>query len=335
MRRYLFASSLSLAFVLGTPTAANAQRVNAPATVPSEQPLLHVQADPLTGKIVATFPKPAADGVSARYIYLTQLETGLGSAPIGLDRAAASETRILVFRRIGKKVAAEVENSKFVASSGDPDEKRMLSIARLRRRPCGWATCSTMRRTAHFRSISPVSSRATTSASRWRSRMAAEAIQVRARTQRCRSRFREGLSKKCRVCGEDDLPFGRAKARGHQYRRGNTLTLVLRHSLIALPEPGYVPRTDPYGYTIGHQKVDFSTPLGAPVVGDLARRFRLEKIDPAAARSPVKKPIVFYIDRSAPEPIRTALKEGVSWWTRHSNIRFRERVQGRRASRRR
>ena len=70
-------------------------------------------------------------------------------------------------------------------------------------------------------------------------------------------------------------------------------------------EPGYVPRTDPYGYTIGLQKVDFSTPLGAPIVSDLARRFRLEKVDPSAARSPVKKPIVFYIDRSAPEPIRT------------------------------
>jgi hypothetical protein len=95
---------------------------------------------------------------------------------------------------------------------------------------------------------------------------------------------------------------------------GNTITLVLRHSLIALPDPGYVQRTDPYGYTIGLQKVDFSAPLGAPIVSDLARRFRLEKVDPSAASSPVKKPIVFYIDRSAPEPVRTALREGVSWW---------------------
>ena len=47
---------------------------------------------------------------------------------------------------------------------------------------------------------------------------------------------------------------------------------------------------------------------------DLANRFRLEKVDPAAPRSRVKKPIVFYIDRSAPEPIRTALYEGTSWW---------------------
>src|SRR6185312_12497231 len=84
---------------------------------------------------------------------------------------------------------------------------------------------------------------------------------------------------------------------------------------IALPEPGYVERKDPYGYTIGLQKVDFSAPLGQPIVNDLARRFRLEKVDPTAARSPVKKPIVFYIDRSAPEPVRTALEQGVSWWT--------------------
>ena len=105
------------------------------------------------------------------------------------------------------------------------------------------------------------------------------------------------------------------KAEVNNILPGNTLTLVLRHSLIALPEPGYVPRTDPYGYTIGRQQVDFSAPLGAPIVSDLARRFRLEKVDPTAARSPVKKPIVFYIDRSAARASPTALKEGVSWWT--------------------
>ena len=92
------------------------------------------------------------------------------------------------------------------------------------------------------------------------------------------------------------------------------MTLTLRHSLIALPEPGYVPRRDPFGYTIARQKVDFSAPLGSSIVHDVAMRFRLEKADPAAARSPVVKPIIFYIDPGAPEPVRTALREGVSWW---------------------
>jgi hypothetical protein len=75
-----------------------------------------------------------------------------------------------------------------------------------------------------------------------------------------------------------------------------------------------VPRHDPFGYSIGRQQLDFSAPLGSPIVSDLARRFRLEKTEPAAVRSPVKTPIVFYIDRAAPEPMRTALREGVSWW---------------------
>jgi hypothetical protein len=67
-------------------------------------------------------------------------------------------------------------------------------------------------------------------------------------------------------------------------------------------------------FAIGRQQVDFSAPLGSAIVSDLALRFRLEKTDPAAARSPVKAPIVFYIDPGAPEPVRTALKEGVAWW---------------------
>src|SRR5690349_24640465 len=130
MRRYLFASPLSLALALslGAP-AQGAPSAAASTTVPAEKPLLEVKAGPLSGKIIATFPKPDEKGVSARYIYLTQLGTGLGSAPIGLDRASASETRILVFRRVGKKVAAEVENSKFIASSGDADEQHAVDTS--------------------------------------------------------------------------------------------------------------------------------------------------------------------------------------------------------------
>ena len=70
--------------------------------------LVDVKPGTKSGKIIATLPKPDTDGISGRYIYLTQLETGLGSAPIGLDRAAPGGSRILVFRRIGKKVAAEI-----------------------------------------------------------------------------------------------------------------------------------------------------------------------------------------------------------------------------------
>jgi hypothetical protein len=43
-------------------------------------------------------------------------------------------------------------------------------------------------------------------------------------------------------------------------------------------------------------------------------RHKLEKTDPSAAVSTVKEPIVYYVDRGAPEPVRSALIEGASWW---------------------
>jgi len=40
----------------------------------------------------------------------------------------------------------------------------------------------------------------------------------------------------------------------------------------------------------------------------------LEKKDPNAAVSEPVKPIVYYVDRGAPEPVRSALVEGARWW---------------------
>src|SRR5206468_12889842 len=116
-------SALSIALAVAMTSSASAAPVPKPSA-PADKPLLDVKADTTTGKIIATFPKPDEDGISGRYIYLTQLGTGLGSAPIGLDRAAPTASRILVFRRIGKQVAAELENPKFVARRGTPEEQK-------------------------------------------------------------------------------------------------------------------------------------------------------------------------------------------------------------------
>jgi hypothetical protein len=315
MRRHLFASSLSLALVLAVGAPAHAQPSAAVATVaPAEKPLLEVKADPLTGKIVATFPKPGPDGVSARYIYLTQLGSGLGSAPIGLDRASASDTRILVFRRIGKKVAAEVENSKFIASSGDPDEKHAVDTSFATSTLWMGDVLNTAKDGSYTVDLSGFLARDDLGIPQAIKRGGGGDFKFVPELSAADSNFVKVFPKNAEFAAKLTFRSDEPKPEVTNIVNGNTLTLVLRHSLIALPEPGYVTRSDPYGYTIGVQKVDFSAPLGAPIVTDLARRFRLEKVDPAAPRSPVKKPIVFYIDRSAPEPVRTALEQGVSWW---------------------
>lgn len=311
MRRHLFASSISLGLALAVPAPLVAAPSVAAAT--AEKPLMDVKADAKTGKIIATFPKPGPDGVSARYIYLTQLETGLGSAPTQLDFGAASNSRILVFRRLGKKVVADVENTKFVSSNpaeqlttqrsfptsplwmGDvvkdlPDGSYQVDLAGfLARDDIGIPRVVKAIGGGEFKFVPELS--------------AADPTFVKV--------FPKNAEFAARIAFRSDEP----KEEMNNILPGdNTLSVIERHSLIALPEPGYVPRTDPYGYSIGRQQVDFSKPLGAPIVNDLARRFRLEKTDPAAARSPVKKPIVFYVDSGMPEAIRNAVKDGVSWW---------------------
>ncbi|OYU75097.1 MAG: peptidase, partial [Alphaproteobacteria bacterium PA3] len=93
------------------------------------------------------------------------------------------------------------------------------------------------------------------------------------------------------------------------------VTLSVHHSFVRLPAPGFKPMPfDPRLGGFATQVVDFGAPLGAAVVSDLANRFRLEKVDPAATRSRVKKPITYYLDRNTPEQIRPALLEGVGWW---------------------
>ena len=313
MRRHLFASSLSLALVLALASPVHA----APpveAAAPADKPLLDVKAEPLTGKIVATFPKPAADGVSARYIYLTQLGTGLGSAPIGLDRAAASETRILVFRRIGKKVAAEVENSKFVASSGDPDEQHAVDTSFATSTLWMGDVLNTAKDGSFTVDLSGFLARDDLGIPQAIKNGGGGDFKFAPELSAADPNFVKVFPKNAEFAAKLTFRSDEPKAEVSNIVSGNTLTLVLRHSLVALPESGFVQRTDPYGYSLGLQKVDFSAPLGQPIVTELARRFRLDKVDPAAARSPVKKPIVFYIDRSAPEPVRTALREGVGWW---------------------
>jgi len=314
MRRQLFALSVSAAFLAVCASAAPAAPVHSAAAV-SERPLIDVRADAKTGKIIATLPKPGADGVSARYIYLTQLETGLGSAPIGLDRAAPGGSRILVFRRIGKKVAAEIENPKFVASTGTPAEKKDVRDAFANstiwmgdvvdNKPDGSFTVDLASFLARDDfGIPQIVKRGGGGEFRFVPELSAadpEFVKI----------FPRNAEFAARLTFRSDEPTAEVT---NIIPDNQTFSITLRHSLIALPEPGYVPRHDPLGYTISQQQVDFSAPLGAPLVRDLATRFRLEKIDPAAARSPVKKPIVFYIDNGAPEPIRTALREGVSWW---------------------
>ena len=94
------------------------------------------------------------------------------------------------------------------------------------------------------------------------------------------------------------------------------ITVREHQSFVQLPPAGYKPRVfDPRAGFIGMSYMDYSTPVSEPIVKRFIIRHRLEKKDPNAAMSEAVKPIVYYLDRGAPEPIRSALLEGARWWS--------------------
>ena len=92
-------------------------------------------------------------------------------------------------------------------------------------------------------------------------------------------------------------------------------SIRMHHSIVELPDGNYKPRAyDPRSGYGGMSYENFSAPLGKPMTQRFIRRHRLEKKDPSAAVSDPVKPIVYYLDPGAPEPIRSALLEGARWW---------------------
>ena len=96
---------------------------------------------------------------------------------------------------------------------------------------------------------------------------------------------------------------------------GEAASIRVHHSIVELPDANYKPRASIRApATAASTYEDFAAPLGQPMTKRFIRRHRSQKKDPAAAVSEPVKPIIYYVDPGAPEPIRSALLDGARWW---------------------
>jgi hypothetical protein len=99
------------------------------------------------------------------------------------------------------------------------------------------------------------------------------------------------------------------------FSAGDGATIRLHHSLVELPDNNFQPRSyDPRSGASSVSFTDYASPFTEPIRAQYTVRHRLQKRDPNAAVSEPVEPIVYYVDPGAPEPIRSALVEGASWW---------------------
>jgi len=321
---------LGLAMPLA-PLAAEGSAASGPVavTVPSgEAGLLPVRTEPAKGRILLTLPRPGADGVALRVLYTTAMRTGLGSAPLVLDRGKTGATQLLAFRRIAGKIALQYENPRFRNTSGGADRQKAVAsdfgISTV------WMTdvAETLPDGSLVIDIAPFLAMDTLGIAPSLN-LELDSLGVGTSTSLGGKGFRiddklsladpasvklfpDNLEVDAVQTYVSDSPGAEVENIVPDPKK---VTLSVHHSFVRLPAPGFTPL--PFDQRLGGfatQVVDFGAPLGAAVVTDLANRFRLEKLDPTAPRSRVKKPITYYLDRNTPDEIRPALLEGIGWW---------------------
>jgi hypothetical protein len=262
---------------------------------------------------------PALD---TELLYYTSLSAGLGSNDIGLDRGQLGGAHVVRFQRIGKKVLLVEPNYAFRATTDNPDERRAVTEAFATSVLWGFevaaetdgrvlvdATAFAVR-DGHdiVRSLKPASYTLDTSRS---------AINV-ARTKAFPRNTELDAILTFTGNGENagrtggGLPGGRVT---DVAPTATAVTVQQHHSFVRLPEPGYEPLPfDPRAGAFPTSYADFAAPMSEPLVKAFIVRHRLRKQDPAAAISDAVSPIVYYLDRGTPEPIRSALLDGARWW---------------------
>jgi hypothetical protein len=263
-------------------------------------------------------PAPAADGVIGRYLYIEGITTGMGSNPVGLDRGQIGTTQLVTLRRVGGRLVIEASNERFRALSDNPAEARAVRQAFAGSVLWGGDVAA---EDDDGSSLVDLTSFLVRDAHR-----IGAALRAAGQGSYALDDARSALDLTQCFSFPDNLEFEAlltytGNEPGPEMRATlpdpTSLTVVQHHALIRLPDDGYRPRTfDPRASSSAVSFLDFGAQLGDQLATKWIVRHRLEKVDAAAVRSRVKKPIVYYVDPGAPEPIRRALIEGASWWAK-------------------
>jgi Met-zincin/Domain of unknown function (DUF5117) len=249
------------------------------------------------------------------FLYQSGLAAGVGSNDIGLDRGQLGETRIVRFERSGPKVLLIQENLNFRAVSNDTEEKRAVrdSFAE----SVIWGFTAAGEEGGHV----------LVDATDFYLRDAHGVTAALKRTKQgayrldaSRSAMYLANTKNFPLNTEVEVTLTFTGDEPGRWVRDvapdpAAITVREHHSFVQLPPAGYKPRAyDPRSSFYGISYLDYATPISEPIVKRFTARHRLEKKDATAAMSEPVEPIVYYLDRGAPEPIRSALLEGARWW---------------------
>jgi hypothetical protein len=267
--------------------------------------------DSRQGKLYAELPR---DGTRA--LFWTILATGLGSNPVGLDRGASGDEQVVRFQREGDRVLMVFDNNAFRTSLDNPAHQRSIeesfppsTVAALPVVAVEGGHLLVDLTDVAYRDWNDVAGTLA------RSNQGAYSVaRDRSYIDRAHTAAHPGSA-------EIDvaLTFATTSRPGSIVNRitpdGRAFTLRQHLTLLPLPE-GYRPRAmDPRVGYFGVTFKDYGQPIQRALEQRWVARHRLERVNPNDPDSPFKDPIVYYVDRGIPEPIRSAILDGVRWWS--------------------
>ncbi|MDX5417684.1 MAG: zinc-dependent metalloprotease [Hymenobacteraceae bacterium] len=250
------------------------------------------------------------------FLYVNSLPGGLGSNDIGLDRGQLGGQRIVSFRKVGPKILLVQPNLRYRAITSNPNEARAVEESFAQSVLWGFKAEAAdgntvlvdatdfLMRDAH----DVVGSIKRSKQGSYKLDASRSALYLsRTKNFPKNTEFETTLTF---TGGDDAGGFVREVAPDEQ-----ALTLRQHHSFIELPDNGYTPRkADPRAGYFDISYFDYATPVGEDIEKRYIARHRLHKKNPGAKVSEAVKPIVYYVDNGAPEPIRSALLDGARWW---------------------
>ena len=253
--------------------------------------------------------------LDTEFLYQISMGSGLGSNPVGIDRGQLRGTHVLAAKRIGPRILLMEPNYGFVAQSENLSEAQAVRDAFAP--SVHWG----------FEMVAETGERVLVDATQFFLRDARGVIdQIAARGEgdftldASRSAIHLPATRSFPENTEVEsiLTFTSSNP-GHLVNgvaaTGGAVTLRQHHSFIQLPDNGYQTRiADARVGVNGPTVYDYATPIDADTRVRLAARHRLQKADPDAERSAAVEPIIYYVDPGTPEPVRSALIEGASWW---------------------
>ena len=256
------------------------------------------------------------DKWNTEFLYVESLPAGIGSNDIGLDRGQLGTSSIVRFDRTGPRVLLVAPNYNFRASSNNADER--LAVRDAFAESTLWG----------FEVAAEEGNRVLVDATSFYLRDVHEVTNTLQRGQQgtyrldaTRSAFYLPNTKNFPQNTEVETTLTFTGEPTGQFVRQvvpvpEAITVRERHSFVQLPPAGFKPRVfDPRAGYYGIEYMDFATPIEEPITKRYIARHRLQKKDPSARVSEAVEPIVYYVDRGAPEPVRTALLEGARWWS--------------------